>query len=145
MAKRMLVPLDRTAHAEAVLPLVADLARGAGATVRLLHVAPAPDNVVDADGRLVAYADQEMARLEAEALDYLHTVTPQLSGTEVECVVRFGDAIEEIVREAEAFAADLIAFTTSIRSSVRQLLVGTTADRVSGRAAATVVVVRPAA
>lgn len=145
MAKRILAPLDRTTHAEAVLPLVADLARGAGATVRLLHVAATPDNVVDVDGRLVAYADQEMARLEAEALDYLHAQALQLNGAEVECVVRFGDPIEEIVREAGAFAADLIAFTTSVRSCVRQLLVGSTADRVSGRADASVLVVRPAA
>ena len=39
MAKRILVPLDALERSEAVLPLVADLARGAGSTVRLLHVA----------------------------------------------------------------------------------------------------------
>src|SRR5207247_861611 len=35
MAKRILVPLDLTEDTEAVAPLVADLARGRGATVRL--------------------------------------------------------------------------------------------------------------
>ncbi|PYN05671.1 MAG: universal stress protein, partial [Candidatus Rokuibacteriota bacterium] len=40
MAKRILVPLDQSPPAEAVLPLVGEVARGGGATVRLLHVAP---------------------------------------------------------------------------------------------------------
>jgi nucleotide-binding universal stress UspA family protein len=66
MAKRILVPLDRSDLAESIMPLVADLAPGADATVRLLHVAPVPENVVSTEGRLVAYADQEMERLEAE-------------------------------------------------------------------------------
>lgn len=145
MAKRILVPLDLTTHAEAVLPVVADLAHGAGATVRLLHVAPTPENVVDVEGRMVAYADQEMQRLEGEALDYLHTQALRLSGAEVECGVRFGDPIEQIMEEAEAFAADLIAFTTSARSRVRRLLVGSTAERVVARTDASVLVVRPAA
>lgn len=68
MAKQILVPLDETVQAESVLVMVADMARGAGATVRLLHVAPALDNVMS-DGRIVAYADQEGARLENEGLD----------------------------------------------------------------------------
>ena len=42
MAKRILVPLDRSEHAEAVLPFVADIARSSGATVRLLNVARLP-------------------------------------------------------------------------------------------------------
>src|SRR5713226_4847106 len=42
MAKRILVPLSGRARAEAVLPVVADAARSAGATMRLLHVAPYP-------------------------------------------------------------------------------------------------------
>src|SRR2546427_3506765 len=62
MAKRILVPLDRTSTSEAVLPFVSDLAHGAGSTVRLLRVEPVPNNVVSDSGRVVAYTDQEMAR-----------------------------------------------------------------------------------
>lgn len=67
MAKRILVPLDQSPVAESVVPLVADLARGSGATVRLLHVAPVPGNLVSKEGRIVAYADQEMQRIEGGA------------------------------------------------------------------------------
>jgi hypothetical protein len=50
MPKRVLIPLDRRPAPGSGLDLMADLARGAGAAVRLLHVAPIPDNVVD-EGR----------------------------------------------------------------------------------------------
>ena len=113
MAKRILVPLDESRMAEVVVPLVADIARGSGATVRLLLVAPVPRNRVSEAGRVRASDDQEMARLEAEGLDYLRTVEMQLDGAgDVECVVRFGDPVAEILQEAEAFGADLIAVTT---------------------------------
>lgn len=46
MAKRVLVPLDRTPQAEAAVPLVRDLVRGGGGLVRLIHVAPVPATVM---------------------------------------------------------------------------------------------------
>jgi nucleotide-binding universal stress UspA family protein len=144
MAKRILVPLDQTVDAEAIVPVVADLARGAGATVRLLHVAPVPNNVVNDDGRVVAYADQETARLEADGLDYLRTIEAQLDGIPIECVVRFGDPLPEILFEAEAFGADLIAVTTTGRHALGRLLLGSVAEQVLRKAPTAVMLVRPA-
>ena len=54
MAKRILVPLDRSPVAEIVVPIVA--ARASGATVRLLHVEPVPESRVNEEARVVAYA-----------------------------------------------------------------------------------------
>jgi nucleotide-binding universal stress UspA family protein len=140
MAKRILVPLDGAAPAEALIAAVADLARGAGATVRLLHVAPVADNVVSA-GRVVAYADQEAARLESEALDYLRGVELGLDGVAVEHAVRFGEPVAEILKEAEAFGADLIAtFTTS--AGFRRVVLGSVAEQVFRRAAPAVLLFR---
>jgi nucleotide-binding universal stress UspA family protein len=109
MAKRILVPLERSDAAHSVLPLVADIARGSGATVRLLHVAPIPSERVADDGRLVAYASQEMERVESARREYLETAAAELEGVPVESVVRFGDPVREILLEADAFGADLIA------------------------------------
>ncbi len=61
MAKRILVPLDGAPSSEAVLSLVGAIARSAGSTVRLLHVDPVPDNVEHENGRVIAYADQELS------------------------------------------------------------------------------------
>ena len=144
MAKRILVPLDRTTDYEAVLPFVADAARGAGATVRLLHVAPFLDNVVDSEGRLIAYADQEMDRLGAEWLESLRPTEPLFGGVPVERVVRFGDPTEQILAEAEASDADLIVVTTTCRSAVKRSLLGSVAEQVVRRAKPAVMLLRPA-
>lgn len=144
MAKRILVPLDRSRPAEIVLPLVSAIARGDGATVRLLLVAPVPGNRVSEDGRVVAYADQEMTRVEAEGLDYLRAVKMQFGPVGgVECAVRFGDPVAEILREAEEFGADLIAVTTEGRSAVGRTVLGSVAEQIVRKADTPVVLMRP--
>lgn len=142
MAKRILVPLDQTAEAESIVPIVADLARGAGATVRLLHVAPIPDAIVS-HGRVVAYVDQEASRLENEGQDYLSAVEVAFEGVPVEPVVRFGQPAEEIIKEAEAFGADLIAVTTSCRNALKRTLLGSVAEQLLKRAGVAIMIVRP--
>jgi nucleotide-binding universal stress UspA family protein len=98
------------------------MARAAGSTVRLLHVDPVPDTVEQPDGRVIAYADQEMARLEHEGMDYLQGLEADLEGVPVECVVRFGHPVAEILVEAEAWGADLIALTGRPARRIRRLL-----------------------
>ena len=122
MPKRILTPIDSREPSETIVPIVAALARGAGSTVRLLRVFPVPDRVIGSHGRTVAYADQEMARLTAEGLDDLRRIEAQMDGVPVESVVRFGEAAEEILLEAEAFDADLIALAASPRGRVRTAL-----------------------
>jgi len=141
--KRIVVPLDASPVAESVLPVVADLARAGGGSIRLLRVEPLPDSCVDADGRVVAYADQEMARLEAEGLDYLRTVAARLGGIPIESCVRFGDPLTEILKEADAFDADLIAVTTAGRSGLGRTVLGSVAERVFRKAETPVLLYRP--
>src|SRR5262245_10840635 len=133
MTKRILVPLDRSERALSVLSLVADTARGSGATVRLLNVAPIPEQRIASDGRVVAYASQEMERVELSRLEYLKEAEARLEGVPVESVVRFGDPVEEILHEAEAFGADLIAVRTSGTGWLSHLQ-KSVADRVSHKA-----------
>jgi nucleotide-binding universal stress UspA family protein len=143
MAKRILVPLDQSELAEAAVPLVADAARGGQATVRLLHVAPVPGNRLDEQDRVIAYADQEMERLRSEGLDYLHAVEAHFGEAPVECVVRFGDPVPEILAEAEAFGADLIAVSTAGRSGVTRALFGSVAEQILRKAGPAVMLMRP--
>jgi nucleotide-binding universal stress UspA family protein len=144
MAKRILLPLDRSDVAEAIVPLVADLARGAGAMVRLLHVAPVPGNVVSKEGRVVALADQEMERLKAEGLEYLQAIAARLA-IPAECVVRFGTGAEEILREAQAWDADLITVSTTGKSGLKRTVMGSVAEQVFRRAPVPVVLYHPGA
>ena len=144
MPKQILVPLDKTLSAEAIIPLIQGAAYGAGATVRLLHVAPVPELVVYEDGRVIAYADQETARLDAEASDYLRTVAARLEPVPTECVVRFGDPVREILAEATESGADLIAVTTAGRSAVGRAILGSVAEGVFRRGTVDVVLFGPA-
>lgn len=129
MTKRILVPVPEDGHSAAV-PLVRGVARDQGSTVRLLRVMPVPERVVDPHGRTVAYADQEMERLTAQGLDELAVAESELAGVPVERVVRFGETVEEILTEAEAFDADLIAMTTTSRGRVASALSPSVGERV---------------
>ena len=134
MAKRILVPIDAREQSETIVPVVGALAHGGGSTVRLLRVFPVPDRVVGPRGRTIAYTDQEMARLTAEGMDQLRRIETQLDGSPVESVVRFGEPAEEILLEAEAFDADLVALATSVRSRLRRALLPGVAERVARKA-----------
>jgi len=144
MAKRILVPLDEAVQAESMVEAVGALARSTGATVRLLHVAPVADAVMDEDGHVLAYSDQETERLEAEALDYLHVASIGLEGVPVECAVRFGDPVAQIVEDAEAWNADLIAMATRGRGCIGRALLGSVAEQVFRKAPTAVTLYRAA-
>jgi nucleotide-binding universal stress UspA family protein len=142
MAKRILVPLDETVQAESMVEAVAAQSRGTGAFVRLLHVAPTPEAVFDEDGRVIAYSDQAAARFEAAALDYLRTMEIAFDGVQVECTVRFGDPVTQILEEAEAWNADLIAMATRGRACIGRALLGSVAEQVFRKASTAVTLYR---
>lgn len=142
MAKRILVPLDGHEAGEAITPIVAALAAESGASVRLLHVAPIPELVVGPYGRTVAYVDQQMARVTDDGLRDLSRIEEQFVGVPVESTVRFGNPVEEILLEAEAFDADLIALTTSHRGRLSALLSTGVAERVVRKAPIPALVLR---
>jgi nucleotide-binding universal stress UspA family protein len=144
MAKRILVPLDGSEPAETAAGLAADLARASGGEVRLLQVHPVPEHRVSSSGRVVAYADQEMERLQAEGRDYLETVEARLDPVPSESVVRFGEPKREILVEAEAFDADLIVLTTPRRGWLARIVGGGLGEKLLRASPIPVVLVRAA-
>lgn len=143
MAKRILVPLGERETGQAVLPLVGPVARDSGATVRLLRVYPTPDLIVGSHGRIVAYPHQQMDSLSRQGETELKAIADMtLDGVPVETVVRFGDAVAEILSEAETFGADLVALTTTERSQLRRVLIGGTADDITRKAAVPTLILR---
>jgi nucleotide-binding universal stress UspA family protein len=140
MARTILVPLDGSAGSEAVLAAVERIARVEGATVRLLHVA-SPVAALLVDGRVVRYADQEVARIRHQAQTYLKGVAAAL-GVDVEARVRFGDPVEEIVREAGSGGVGLVAMATRRRTGLKRLLERSVAARVKRATRVPVLLVR---
>ena len=140
MPKKILVPLD--GHPDpSVTRVIRAVARDGGATVRLLRVFPVPEHVVGPRGT-VSYVDQEMGRLTAEGVDEMRPVEEELDEISVETVVRFGDTVPEILTEAEAFDADLIAVSANKRGHVARALAPDVADRLLTASEVPVLLVR---
>ncbi|MBI4841659.1 MAG: universal stress protein [candidate division NC10 bacterium] len=137
MFTRILVPLDGSPLAEAILPEVVDLARLHGAEVLLLRVA-----LVHA----LPSVDQTEAQVRAveEAEGYLAEIERRLAaqGLPVRGAVRYGRAVEEILDHAQWQRADLIAMSTHGRSGIQRFMLGSVAEAVVRAAPVPVLLLR---
>jgi nucleotide-binding universal stress UspA family protein len=139
MYHRLLVPLDGSRLAEAVLPLVTRMAVALGATAVLLHVLErgAPGTV---------HGERHLQGL-AEADSYLHDVAArlQVQGVAVETHAHeapVGDVPASISRHVLEERGDLIIMCTHGSGGVRQLLFGSIAQQVLKRGNTPVLLVR---
>lgn len=140
MFKRLLVPLDGSHLAEAVLPIVRRLGSFGDSSVTLLHVlergAPSEvhgDRHLRAELEARAYLDEIAARLQADgiAVEYHFHNAPE------------GDVAHSIASHAEEEHADLIVLCTHGGGRVRERLFGSIAQRVLHRGTIPVLLARP--
>lgn len=144
MYKHVLVPLDGSPVAEAVLPFLLEIAGPLDMSVVLLRVnEPIPPAVVEAS-RHVVIDDVEGRR--RDALEYLGALAISLRarGIDVDTVVRRGEPATEILAAAREAKADLIAMTTHGRTGLGRLLFGSVAEAVLRRAEVPVFLLRQA-
>jgi nucleotide-binding universal stress UspA family protein len=130
MFGKILIPLDGSELAEAILPEAETLAKDFGAEVVLLR-AHTPQVIPYLTDNPYALAD--ITRYETElACAYLDGVADPLraKGLSVKTIVNEGRAADVILDMAEAVQADLIAMTTHGRSGVVRWLLGSVADGV---------------
>jgi nucleotide-binding universal stress UspA family protein len=128
--KRVLVTLDGSPVAEAILPFITQIAGPLDIEVVLLRVVvPVPPQAVEGT-RHVTIEDVE-ERL-AEAREYLMRQAAELTarGVRVRTEVRRGDPVPEIAAAAAQVGADLIAMTTHGRSGLGRVLFGSVAEAV---------------
>lgn len=140
MFRHLLVPLDGSHLAEAVLPVAAAVARALGARVTLQHVVePAAPPTVHGDVHLTA---------EAEALAYLERIAARLAGEGVHAAVQVdygADVSLTIARRAAESGADLIVLCTHGSGGMRAMLFGRVAEQVLARGVTPVLLLAPAA
>jgi nucleotide-binding universal stress UspA family protein len=165
--KKVLVPLDGSELAEAVLPYVEDLGKRCAAEVILLQVVatppdrataiyrplkgdmPTPPLPESAEDVTVAqhpiYQEQEMASLRAEAERSLARTKEHLSqaGLKVHVEVLFGRPAEKIVEYAMKEKVDLIAMATHGRSGFSRWVFGSVAEKVLRAIPLPVLLIRP--
>ncbi|MBI4266756.1 MAG: universal stress protein [Chloroflexi bacterium] len=150
MFERILVPLDGSKVAEAVLPmveeLVAKLAPVAKVEITLLQVVTSLTHwVVAGDaGAPVPYTEPEMNMIKKEAQAYLDRAAEPLRsrGANVQTKVTVGHAAQEIIRISEEIHADLVAMSTHGRSGFGRWAFGSTASRVLRAGTVPVLLVR---
>ncbi len=146
MAKRILVPVERTKAMEFTLRVVRMLACESGGVVRLLAVVPIPEPLCNRHDSIILTTDQQMERQATSTADELRRLAAtHLDGVPAETSVIFGDLAVEIGVEAECFGADLVVMPLSRRRSPRAWIIGLVRRLLAGRPATEIDVLRVSA
>ena len=139
---RILVPIDFSDHAEAILEWAGHLAEEHSSHVILLHAYHLPVEFQQLEG---AYLPPDFwTNVKSEAEDTLSGYAEALRarGLEVEVEVREGYPATVIEEEAERTQADLIVIGTRGLSGLKHLLLGSIAERVVQKAPCPVLTVK---
>jgi nucleotide-binding universal stress UspA family protein len=128
--ERVLVPLDGSPVAEAILPFIEQIAGPLDLEIVLLRVVPLTPVDVVTMARELPPGEETEKELSAER--YLEPLVETLRarGIRVGARVRIGSPATEIVAAAQEVGADLIAMTTHGRSGLGRLLFGSVAEAV---------------
>ena len=136
MYKKILVPLDGSDRAEAILPHVEELAKRYDSQVIFVRVVegdyfvPGYQEVVDISGY-----EQEYARRKKEVETYLEDVNRRFSakGLNTKAVISYDSVVQSMLNTAEAEEADLIAVASHGRSGLARAFYGSVASGVLNR------------
>jgi universal stress protein A len=126
MYKHILIPLENSPADETILTHIRPLARMAGATLLLVHVA---DGWVARNFNQLQLAESEEMKNDRA---YLEKRVRELTGEGFSCdaVLALGEPSDEIIKLAREKDIDLIAMTTHGHRFISDILYGATADKV---------------
>jgi nucleotide-binding universal stress UspA family protein len=139
MFKRILVPLDGSSLAEAVLSYATILAEHNDAEIVLLHVAEYSSDLYaacyeypPADPELAARLDEKKKAICLKAMPCLEQLAERLkaSGHIVLAKIHQGSVVDAILDCVEDPHTDLIVMSTHARSGYAHQVIGVIADRV---------------
>jgi nucleotide-binding universal stress UspA family protein len=135
MYNYILVPLDGSGRAEAILPHVEELAKRYDAQVILLQVVEALPLHTEPEGVARALGQQELERHTEQALSYLVAVQEKFRAKDIDArtVIYYGPVVQAIIRAAECECADLIAMASHGRTGMSQVFYGSVAAGVLHR------------
>ena len=146
MLKSIIVPLDGSELAEAVLPIVADMAKKLDLEIELFRTYHVPYNVYSGDEGLYAVNYEELlAGLRDEAAEYLEKKAADLKRlgvAKVQCISKEGLAADEIISLGRKTPDNLIAMSSHGRSGVRRWVLGSVTELVVRHSGDPVLVIR---
>jgi len=134
MYKTILVPLDGSKRAEAILSHIEELSTLYNARVIFLQVVEPPPLIVGPEGD-IALHQQEIERWEKQARAYLSAVEGdfQEKGIKTKKHIIHGPVIDAIIKVAEQEGADLIALASHGRTGLSKVFYGSVAAGVLHR------------
>lgn len=143
MYKKILVPLDGSQLAEAVIPHAEALARSEGAEIIILRVPEMP--AADLFARNPAIANKIVEDMEIETDKYLQDEVKKMSseGVKVSSLIREGPVPDTILAAADETHADVIAMSTHGRTGMQRWLIGSVADKVVHHSHIPVMLIHP--
>jgi nucleotide-binding universal stress UspA family protein len=144
MYNKILVPLDGSKRAEAILPHVEEIALSCGAEIILVRVIEPVPYVVGPEGIPVGLHEQELEQRTQQAETYLTAQqgTFREKGITAKFEVLHGPVVESIINTAERENADLIAIASHGRSGLSQVFYGSVAAGVLNRVERPLLVIR---
>ena len=128
MYKNILVPLDGSKRAEAILKHVEELSIRYDSQVVFLQVVEPPPLIVGPEGD-IALHQREIERWASEAESYLKAMHGefQAKGIKAKKFVEHGPVVDVIIKTAEREGVDLIALASHGRSGLSKVFYGSVA------------------
>ena len=135
MYNTILVPLDGSKRAEAILHHVEELAQRYDAKVIFLQVVEPPPIIAGPGAAIMALDQLGLERWTKQAESYLAALQGEFreKGIEVQTRIVYGSVVEAIINAAEREGADLIAMASHGRSGLPQVFYGSVAAGVLHR------------
>lgn len=130
MYRKILVPLDGSATAEAVLPYAEAFAAGFKTSVELLSVIDIGAMTTHLAPDKVRHLDSIIAAEEKNCAEYLEDVAKRFSHSPTECRMVRGTPAETILENTSQDRDTLIAMATHGRSGAKRWLLGSVAEKV---------------
>ena len=130
MYKAILVPLDGSPLAEAVLPHAEALAKSEKAKIILLRVPIMPTTeFISRDPSVIAKILEDM---EQQTRDYIEEKVKSLKEKKIKVqgIIREGSIPDTIIAVAKETTADVITMSTHGRSGLQRILMGSVAEQV---------------
>ena len=156
MYRRIVVPLDGSSLAEAVLPHATAIAESFKAELHLVQVVREARDLVNLgvldpvsmgsvavpDMETLASAVQAQAQHTERYLEE-QAAAPRSKGIKVVTAVLLGDPSTQIVKYAQDKGMDLVAISTHGRSGISRMVFGSVAERVVRQGTVPVLLIRP--
>jgi nucleotide-binding universal stress UspA family protein len=138
MYHRILVPLENSAYDRCILTHVRSLAQLCGSSLLLIHVA---DGFAARNLKALSLRESEEMQLDRAYLESI-AATLRADGFDAESLLAGGDPATEIAAAADREGCDLIAMATHGHTGLKDVIYGTTANKVRHRTMVPVLMVR---